>query len=65
MNETMELRALTPDIYIGKSGKFWGLKLSTNLPIEVEGTITRIQESSWAVVTIQTPDGEIARIRMA
>jgi len=60
-----ELRAISPDLYVGKSGRFWGLKLSSNHPVEVEGTITRIQEASWSVVTIEQADGSIVRIRMA
>ena len=64
MTQITELRAFSPDLYVGLTGTFWGLKLSSNVPIEVTGTITAIRESSWSVVTIQTPDGETVRIRM-
>lgn len=59
-----ELRALTADIYCGASCTFSGRRLSDNTPITVTGVIIRIQSSSWALVTIQSTDGSLVRIRM-
>jgi len=61
--EIRDVQALTPELYVGASGIFRGLRLSDNVPIDVEGTITDIKESSWALLTIKTADG-ISRIRV-
>ncbi len=57
-------QAVTPDIYVGASGKFTGFRLSDNTLIEVEGTIINIKDASWALLTVKTADG-ISRIRIA
>lgn len=61
--EIHDLTAITPDIYVGKHGVFKGLRLSDNVPVEVEGTIESIREAMWVLLTIKTVDG-ISRIRV-
>ena len=61
--EIQDVTAITPDIYVGATGKFTGHRLSDNVLTEVEGTITAIREAHWALLTIQTADG-ISRIRV-
>ena len=61
--EIRDVKALTPELFVGASGKFTGHRLSDNVLVDVEGTIESILESSWALLTIKTVDG-ISRIRI-